>query len=685
MSRTGWTPEEVRGHQLVWLVTLEFAGLTLRMATLAVDVNNDAGSLAYVGTLEELEHQETMTLFSLQAEGEEIVVEGMAPCDVPTLAAEGHRLEGCAVEVAQVRARVTGHGATAVDAWEDRCVLLTGTAVQAQWGAYKNGASFVRFAARRPDLVNRRKMPPLDQRVNRSTWPTGGLSDEDLNVAYPLVFGYPGRDTLDQDGVMPAARVAWLTKELLYHVICVGLAPMDAATIRVFHKDAPIGVSLNVGTSYDTGAAVIESRDPKNCLVYTVDYHSEGYYTGGGNQINDVFQPPVQEGADDHVFWGLGDATGGGYLWRGEVIRNAADVLAYALVTGGIAVDVARFESARAQLDRFKIDHALTVNVDPLDWVKERLLPILPVSLAYGNAGLYPVVFDPSATAADVVLTIDCQADPQIEAAELVEEDASHVENLITLSYGYNARTQKYRYTRRYGPTFVDSTDYASAEIRSEEFSFALGYGRVLITWGEAGSAGEGVTVTCTDTGAESATYTSATRTLAVTFDGTAGGSASSSDAGTLETTVDAVAEVTARALGNTTSNWGTTSTPFVTLHLNDYGTTEHPACSRSVSMLAQGDVPGPLAGVREAEIETDLVYDHDTARAILDWRAAAYAPIQRRLSFGGPEATLCGLRLGDLVAYVDTQMALNVVGRAEAIHRTSAGQIGIRLVVLDG
>lgn len=673
MTRSAWTREELAGHALAWLVDLTFAGLTIRAATHDVDVESDAGDLHYLGGLAPIRLQRALDLFSLTADDVPATVEGYVPGDLVTAWGEGHRLEGAAVQLSQVRVRLDG---TAVDAWEDRRVLVTGAVRDGQIGNRTQGATFVRFGIERPRLVSRRQVPSRTAAVHRATWPVDFLSSEDIGAAYPLVFGYPGRDELDPDGCMPALRACWITKAYQYHVLCVGPAATDATSVRLFAKYETVGVDVDVGTTYDDGAAIVSATDRRGTLLSVVDFHGSGYYSAAGppNEITGDVQPPVEEGPDDRVFVGFTGTGGGGLTYGGQLVRDAGDVLAYMLAESGLPVDQGRVEAARPALSRFKIDGSITESVDPWEWVRDQLLPLLPVSLVYGESGIYPVVWDPDAS---VRRSIDV-GETMFDRSVVLTEDGSNIVNRVSITYGYNARTARNRYTRRVGPVFEDSTDYASAELRTERFSLSS-FGRLFLTWSTVGMDGDGARIVATAAAAEALSWDATSRTLTLEY------VSGTSTAETLAATINGspVGKCTARAGGDSpTAFWGASlSISSCTFRVADYGTAASSVCARSWSRLGGTD-----QAIREATIETDLVYDHGTALAILDWHALAYGGPRAELSFSAEEVELADLDLGDTITVSDSIAGLpETRAIIEGIEESSSGTTSIRAVILDG
>lgn len=672
MTRAAWTPAELRGYRLAWLVEVETIAGTIRAATFALDLDTDAGVIRVPGTVETLDHQETLDLFTLQGEGEPLLVEMVAEgADVATLAASGHRIQGCQVRVSQLRIDRNGDAA---DDYKDRCEFVAGFAQDVEWGPTSNGGCFLRFGVTAPGLVARAKMPTKHQRISRATWDTAFLSDADL-VAYPLVIGNPGRDTLDQDDCFPAARATWLSKQTSYHTMCVGLGVIEADSVRLFQKaGAREGVDVDVGYTWTVAGGTAPSVDRRGQMLAVVDYNIHGYQTGGGSAIGDEYEPPVEEGTDDAVFVSYPD--GGGTMWRGRLLQRATDVLAFVFESARVRYDEGALRAAGGVLDGYLIDTVVGESCDPLDWLRENLLPLLPVSIVPGPRGERVIAWRAHPSDADAVAHLDADADPTLEPAERLQESAENGCSAVEIRYGYNARSDRYRYTRRVAAVAEDSTDYGAVEIRSNIAPTWRGF--VSIRYATAGMDGHGITVTCTDTGVLGATWTASSRTLAVTFDSLV------DTAATIAAQVDGLTDFVAQAGGDTGNAWASTTTASVTTSVTDFGTAAHPALAAAAARSTAGDLVAVDSVDGERSIETPLVYDHATALKVLDWQASAYGPSRRRLSVTGSEETLCGVSLGDIVRCTDSVLGLDgVLGVVEGRQWRSDGVMALR-VVLD-
>ena len=678
MSRTGWTRDELAGHHLVFLVDLTFAGVTYRLGTMPVALTSDAGGLAYDGTLDDLVWSRALDLFTTDPEPEAIVVSGFIPANVAALQRAGHSLEGSAVQVSQVRVLPGGYGA-AVDAWEARRVCVSGRVVDSEHGAATDdGRTYVRFSAERKPLDSTTQIPEAGHRVTEDTWKIPGrLGSGDVDLYYPIPIGYPGRDDSIANGWITGSVGRWAVKKRLYNVLILAVGKVEATTVKLNTDEDTVGVDAVVSYTYTetTAGNVIASRDARGTLLAVVDYKANDYgdVTSASTYLGTSFDPEVSSTDEVFVGWPAGS---GGILWRGQVLRDAGDVIEWAMEQAGIPVDFGRFTSARPQLEWLKVDTVIDDAVNPVEWVTSEILPLLPVSLVMTEDGVAPWVWSPRATAADAACHLDCDDDPTLDPADTVTSDSSMMANDLELRYSYSQRAERFTHTARLGPKRIETTARAKSRLILTRAS-AYEDCRISLFARTAGPAGGGIVVTCATGGALSAGDSG--NTVVVVFQTT----------DNPQDIVDAInassSLIEAETDDETTTSFTGTSTASVTLQLADFGTAGSSILARSQNLLEQGDKAGPDAGIRRRSEETRIVYDHGSAAGVLEWWSAAYGLPLRRLAIEAPESTYGWLNLGDVVTVTHTPLGLvETVGIIEAQDYHSDGMISLGVLFID-
>jgi hypothetical protein len=469
-----------------WLLDLEFGGQTLRLASADLDVTSDDGPIHYEGVLQDVQMSSEIKMLDASLNQSSVSIDAVLPADVPALIARGYPLEGCSGTLALWREGT---------AYEARRVVMVGAVRDPEYGAVDEPVS---FTLEDELWQSEAQIPALGLDVNGDTWPDswtatypgdasaffnayiGSLTPEDVGLPYPVVFGYPGRTTgltypahegsiavhvtrdrggLDADGyegpyvVIAGHRVNAQTVYAYTESVSNDTWSFNAASL-------PVGLDGN-------GFAIEHWTDALGNVVAVLVGHATGDASAGSTTVNGVTVSTL--GSDDvafplndesyrsssdgnggtlyiPIYVGWYDRTrtdeGGGMIGDdGQVVRGAGDVLTYLLRQTGLPVDAGRCAAAASLLNGYKIDCAIDARVAVWEWLQSNLLPILPVSIATGAAGLYPVVWRYDAIAADARFALDADADPTIIRASRVKIDSSKVANRFRLNFCVNRRT----------------------------------------------------------------------------------------------------------------------------------------------------------------------------------------------------------------------------------------------------
>ena len=154
----------------------------------------------------------------------------------------------------------------------------------------------------------------------------------------------------------------------------------------------------------------------------------------------------------------LDDIDGGGALvWQGRALENAADVIAWACAQTGQNVDAAAFATMRTALAPYTVAAVIEGSDDGdrtrvWEWLRGAVLPMLPVSLAIGPRGVYPILWRWGAGEADAEMHLDLDLDPDIGLVSGVRLDTGSIRNRFTARYARNLRTGEYVGTMTLGP-----------------------------------------------------------------------------------------------------------------------------------------------------------------------------------------------------------------------------------------
>ena len=494
-------PVTVGAQPILWLLTIDYGGDIVRLSTDALDVADAATGLThhYTAGLAALRYTDRLSMPGDVSEGATVPVEALFPFDVAEREARGHRLEGARGELARWIVG-TDYG--------DRRVVFVGQVTDPTFGADGEPVSFSVDATVWTEDVN---VPAENQRVIRRNFGDNidGLDEGEVGKYYPIIFGKPGRvnsGVLTREWVT-GSRARRCDRERLAVVnanpdvlgmngLRAVLAghPVEATRVYVSTNAHPAGERFGVVQTTDDRGQVIsvidatpdgsvptgsasptdwQTTDPDGNPTYGLGRGSAaGTSTAAdaaGTVIDASYQPGYtsiagSEGRFDlFVGWHNdsqdGNGEGGMIGPDGQVIRGAGDVATWLLERTNKPIDYGRWAAAAPLLDQYKIDAVIDSPCQPWAWVRDHLLPILPMTITSGPAGIYPVVWRYNATTADAVFNFDADADPRIQRASPVTVDSSKIKNNFSLDYAYSIRTSSHWGNVRLGAGPYDSDD----------------------------------------------------------------------------------------------------------------------------------------------------------------------------------------------------------------------------------
>lgn len=640
LIRSRFGRSELVGHEVYSLVTIQWAGQTIRMSTQDLRVISSVeGPLDYVGCLTAIDIEAEIDLFSVSASSASIAISGVWPVDVPALCAAGHDLSAATAEVAQ-----WAEGT----AWEARVVRLVGRLRDPEYGAAEEPTNASIEEEVWADLT---EMPSATEQVDTTTWDFGGLLDADIGLSYPIVIGQPGYMGYTGSQALWVAEL-WPRQQLL---LCVGSC--DATTVRINIDSDPGGIEVAVDHTVDLLGQPVSVID-----LVAINYLD---VLGGG-----VPAAYYASGTSIYVMW----VNGGGLRCPdGSLLRAAGDVVEWAMGRLSSQYDRGRTAVARALLTGYQIDGVIDERIGVWDWLSSALLPLLPVSICRGSKGIYPVVWRYDATAADAVLHLDVQADPRIERVGRIKIDSSKIFNSFKLSYQYSMRTGTYQAVTRLG--VAPPEVYATAAIRLYTPG-DVDSDRVRLTARQPGHIGADIAIQLIGGGGLALVEDPSAKTWKLTFN----------DAVTTTQDIIGVASTMFRLelmAGKGTDLWAGPSGSQETTSV--LGTVDETLGSVecAASQLRYAREPGSRF-VSEKSIESALVYDPSTAALMLGWMARAYAFARRTIQYMLPP-DLGWLSVGDVVTLSDTDLRLSgQVALVSDLQRAADGVIGARLLLVE-
>lgn len=656
--RTTWARGELAGREVVWILDVTVAGQVQRVATRPVVIDSDDGPLRYAGGLGRVRVTQSAPLFDISAQPPGASLEVLLDLDVPAQAAAGHELSAGRGELSQHRVG---------DAWEDRRVVVTGRLRTPTHGTAEQA---IRFTLRDDPAEDAGELIDPTITAGDDTWYSaqfGGqqgvrLSAGEIGRVLPVIIGRPGYDPEAPSGWITGSEAVWLNKTTNRHALGLAQHPVAATTVWANTDSTPQGQQFTVSTAYDARGrlvSVISDEDAASGASRPLGAHT-GLEEGAPFAVPSAYQPAVADDAPVYIGW----AYAGGLIGAdGREVRGAGDVLEWALARSSVPVDIERVRAVSARLNGYLIDAAIEEPCAPMDWLRDHVLPLLPVSLVMGPSGLYPVVWDPDA---EPVADLDADADPKIEIGDAVEEVDDHIRNRFVLRYGLSLRTGTYRHTTVLDAQYEEDFGTGRGNLYdqgSAERYFALR----SVASGQAGR----VTVTLTAALAEAGPVDSAaTNSVAVEYN------VGTSTFTTILALLNASTLITATSDVSGATVFGATGhSPSATLVPEDTSTLPHLLCR--LSQQQRGTV-------YTDEYETEVVYDRGTAEAVCIWKARAFALAHRTVAAMAPESEWGWVEVGTVLRLTRSALGFtDVRAVVEEVELGDDGMVGMRLRVI--
>lgn len=482
-------PSAMRGRRLWWLLDLTWGGQVLRLSDAELDVETEDGEvLHYYGLLDGLDVAEEIDFLSdASATGASVAIDTLLPVAVARLAAQGHDLAAATAQLARWIEGTT---------YEERRVVLTGTVRDPEHGDDNEPVSFSLEANAWDDGI---LLPGSDLQVTGFNWTTDEittLAPEELGLAYPLVFGTPGRVSarIDEDGWKSGSQGVWIEHDPVPRsssnvsgvTVLIAGHHVTASTVIGNTDEYVGGYRFPVVNTYDRRGhpiAVIPFYSSVSGNDDDMTYEGPATYTWGDDattvnpsalgdaSLDPSFQPQSGEYKSIYIAWyDNTDADGGGMRAPdGGLLRGAGDILEYLLSFTSVPVNRGRFQAAKGLLNGYKLDFCIDAQVKAWEFIQANLLPILPVTIVSGPNGLYPIVWRYDAGPRDAICHLDLTTDPRIERVSSIQLDRSKILNRFNLKYALSIRTGEYQGSLRLDayPDTNEDTDESYAALVS--------------------------------------------------------------------------------------------------------------------------------------------------------------------------------------------------------------------------
>jgi len=406
-----FTASELVAADLVWLLDLTWGGQVYRFGSRSLTVTNEDGqALRYSGGLGDLGVDLAFGLLD-ETPGElSIPVSLMFPAgvDVAARVEGGHDLSRATAELSL---HIVGN------TYEDRRSILTGSLSEPEYGATGEPVSATIADLPYDDAA---LFPPANARISPDAW-TALPNDQNDDQCYPFVFGEPGQYT-KSDGSAASTRGSPA------YVVEKPAGSSLVILIAGHHVIAPTVTIRNATAKTTTALSVVNSNDD------------------AGNNTAAVVGLVSALGSDADTFFT--NWTHGGAARSEEAaatLTKGGDLLSYFLNRSSIAVDRGRVKAASDYLNRYKFAGYLNDQVSPFEWLQDNLIPLLPISIASGPDGVYPIVWRFDARAGDALAHLVAGEDVHRESrVTYLNRD---IINELRLSFAWEPERQKHMRT----------------------------------------------------------------------------------------------------------------------------------------------------------------------------------------------------------------------------------------------
>lgn len=370
-----FSPVESTGTTPIFLLEIDFFGVTYRFSEIPIDLTFDGGYKNYNNLLREFSYSESHNLIGVDIEGNSVscavVFDGL---DVVKEWRKGYSLEGQKAELSYV---LEEDGAV-LQTYENRVVLFVGTIQSPVFGDPLESVGFASFSVEKKPYDFSRTLIKSEHTINAATFL---YHDEDTagGKSYPIVIGQPGH-TLNEWGTLVQlyATPAYMSRKQIgnYHFLIAG-HKVHATQVKIRDQATNIA-TFSVSVGLDANGQEYSYVDVTGS---DLAYPGKTLFADSGDVAN------VSEW---WVYWG-----GGGMLnpFGSGFLEGGGDVCRWALLRSGVEVDYGAWGNIAGILNGYKF--AGYIN-DPeataWDWLSTQIIPYLPIEVKAGQKGIKPIL-----------------------------------------------------------------------------------------------------------------------------------------------------------------------------------------------------------------------------------------------------------------------------------------------------
>ena len=415
------TPAEFLRGEIYWLLEIRYASRTYRFATRAVDIADDDGvEHHYEGGLVVGGFEQAFSLFDEGSGPQSVSFNGLVfPDDIAELESLGHDLSSATGELS-----LWCEGRT----YEERQVMLKG---RVDTPAFGGDGEPVSFSLREDPALDQALWPPPTAQVNKTTWPNHDPAV--TGRTYPWVFGAPGMytevdgtsgKTCGSPGLLLDTRSAGSggTRYLL-----IAYGEVAATSVRVIDFDG------NSGSGSAAYKGVVKTTDGLGQTVSVVVLDPE-------TDLDDPSHVRMEEG---HTYWIRWQDTNGDIAGaalnakRDGYLKGGGEIVQFLLQQSTQGVDDGAWFAHAAELNQYIFAGYIDKPTRPYEFVRDEFMPLLPISVAAGPSGTYPIVWRPDAGAREAVAILT--EGPELVRDGLVQYETVRLANTVRVDFAPRA------------------------------------------------------------------------------------------------------------------------------------------------------------------------------------------------------------------------------------------------------
>lgn len=399
-----------------WLLTLVVGDTEILVADRQVDALCDDGSYKlFHSGLSDVAPDETIGDPGSTGSEATIPIEVVLPVDV----AQMIEVDGLDLSAATAELAWLPEGSN----WDDRIVQIVGTVSTPEYGEEGEQAAFSIISAAWEDQGT----IPDGRTVNDDTFGSYVYPDASEDQTLPFVFGRPGvrawRD--GTEATLPGSPAFRLEGGLTPDIVVAGhwvyAAEAAVPQVTVFDDSGNQDTCVIRNDTDDTGQPIAVAEHP-----------------GGASSLSTT--------ADEYwASWNHGGAIRAG--WSPEDNSHQAGTLLRLLLRQYTTLPIAdaRFAGLEAWLNRFHFGGYVDKPGSAWALVRDELLPLLPLTLAPGPDGIYPVAWRFDATEADAIAHLVEGENATRTSRVRYLRERTQVANAFRLEYAIRADSGKFR------------------------------------------------------------------------------------------------------------------------------------------------------------------------------------------------------------------------------------------------